>query len=110
MTVHIGIDLSPSGCRVVELAGSTGSDGLTRVASFTSMPTDAPAARAKLRTLSGRPAAVVVWRARSDHRQMTVRSWPYERMRSEVRVRLWDVGLAGPGARIDTSAVHGFSH
>src|SRR5579872_2878660 len=99
MATYLGIDLSPAGCRVIELERPrTARSGLTtRVTSFALLPTNSPAAREKLRTLSGRPAAVVVWHVRSHHRQLMVAADSYERMRSEARAALREVGIGDAG-------------
>jgi hypothetical protein len=73
MATRIGIELSPDACRIVEIDPAPAWErrrGSTRVRSFTVLPPSGPETDAKLRSLRNRRAAVVVWNAASDHRQI----------------------------------------
>ena len=82
----IGIELSPSACRIVEIDGRSAwrvSPAETRVRSCTVLPATGPATQAHFASLRGRTAAVVVWGAESTHRQVMVTDGSYEAMRVE---------------------------
>src|SRR6185369_3385 len=73
MTTRLGIELSPTACRIVEVKAGLAwrrhaSD--TRVRSFAVVPRSGPETRAKLESLRRQHAAVVVWHAPSEHRQV----------------------------------------
>jgi hypothetical protein len=84
---RIGIELSPDACRVVEIDPAPVWErrrGETRVRAFAVLPPSGPETEAKLRSLRNRRAAVVVWNAASDHRQVMVSPGSYESMRAEA--------------------------
>src|ERR1700733_12789572 len=104
MATRIGIELSPTACRIVEIdAGpawrKTAPD--TRVLSFTVLPPSGPETQARLASLRGRRAAVVVWDGSSDHRQVMVTRGSYETMRAEALVALGAAGVSTRGAWAD---------
>jgi hypothetical protein len=111
MTSRLGIELSRVACRIVELEpasrgrawGRASSE--TRVLSFVSLPPDGASTAGKLSLLRGRRASVVVWGARTDHRQFVVSQGSYERMRAEARSRLRDAGLPTDGTLSDIAPV-----
>jgi len=80
MASRLGIELSPAACRIVEVEGGRPwrrSRGEVRVRSFAVLPPLGPELRAKLESLRRRPAAVVVWGGRSEHRQVMVTDGSY---------------------------------
>jgi hypothetical protein len=111
MTSRLGIELSRVACRVVELEpGGRGrpwsrASSETRVLSIVSFPSDGVSTAGKLSLLRGRRASVVVWGARTDHRQIVVNQGSYERMRVEARSRLRDAGLPTDGTLSDIAPV-----
>jgi len=105
METRVGIELSPTACRIVEVDG-----GLpwrrrarrdTRVRSFAVLPPSGPETQARLNALRKRPAAVVVWGGRSEHRQVIVTAGSYEAMRQEALASLSAVGLQTSGMWAD---------
>jgi len=110
MTTRLGIELSPTACRVVEVEAGLAwhrhaSD--TRVRSFAVLPLSAPETRAKLESLRRQPAAVVVWNAPSEHRQVVVNGGSYESMRAEALGALAELGVRTRGVWADiASASH----
>jgi hypothetical protein len=104
MTTRVGIELSPTACRIVEVDGAlpwrrTRSE--TRVRSFAVLPPSGPETRARLNALRRRPAAVVVWGGRSELRQVMVTAGSYESMREEALASLSAVGLPISGMWAD---------
>jgi len=103
---RVGIELSPSACRIIEIEG-----GLpwvrrapeTTVLSFDVLPPAGPETRAKLATLRKRSAAVVVWGVPSDHRQVIVANRSYEAMRREALVALKGAGIETRGVLSDVT-------
>ena len=96
MASRLGIELSPAACRIVEVDGGRPwrrSRGDVRVRSFAVLPPLGPELRAKLESLRRRPAAVVVWGGRSEHRQVMVTDGSYEAMRTEALASLSAAGL-----------------
>jgi hypothetical protein len=87
MATRIGIELSPDACRIAEIDSApvwARRGGETRVRAFAVLPPSGPETEAKLRTLRNRRAAVVIWNAASDHRQVMVAPGSYESMRAEA--------------------------
>jgi len=83
MATRIAIELSPDACRIVEIDPAPAWErrrGSTRVRSFAVLPPSGPETDAKLRSLRNRRAAVVVWNAASDCRQIVVSPGSYESM------------------------------
>ena len=110
MTTHLGIELSPGACRIVEIdAGSVWASrrGATRVRSFAALPPSGAETDAKLATLAGKPAAVIVWNAPSEHRQVVVTGGSYETMRAEALSALAAAGLQTRGVLADVSPAAG---
>ncbi len=112
MAAQVGIELSPAACRIVEVGagppwwrGSRGSRGSreTRVRAFAVLPPSGPETRAKLESLRGRPAAVVVWGGRSEHRQVMVTAGSYESMRAEALASLAAAGVSTTGVWADVA-------
>ena len=96
MATRVGIELSPTACRIVEVEGSLPwrrREGDTRVKSFSVLPPSGPETRARLASLRRRAAAVVVWGGRSEHRQVMVTAGSYESMRAEAMASLAAAGL-----------------
>jgi hypothetical protein len=88
MTSRIGIELSSSACRLIQLERPrSGPRPIeTPLLAFAALPLPSAQAVAALASLRGRTADVVVW-TRSDHRQVAVVDGPYVRMRVEARRR-----------------------
>ena len=106
MTTHLGIELSPGACRIVEIdAGSPWPSrrGATRVRSFAVLPPSGAETDARLASLRGKPAAVIVWSAPSEHRQVVVTGASYETMRAEALASLAASGLQTRGVLADIS-------
>ena len=104
MATRIGIELSPDACRIAEidLAPAWARRGAeTRVRSFAILPPSGPETEAKLRSLRNRRAAVVVWNAASDHRQVMVSPGSYESMRAEAIGALDAAGVETRGVFVD---------
>jgi hypothetical protein len=105
MGTRVGIELSPTACRIVEVDGGlpwrqrTPRD--TRVRSFAVLPPSGPETQARLNALRKRPAAVVVWGGQSEHRQVMVTAGSYESMREEALASLSAVGLQTSGMWAD---------
>ncbi len=81
---HVGIELSPGACRIVEIAGE-GDSGDRSVATYATAPRASSAAIEWLSLLRGRHATVVVWGTTTDHQVVAVAPGSYERMRAEAR-------------------------
>ena len=104
MATRIGIELSPDAYRIAEidLAPAWGGRGReTRVRSFVVLPPSGPETEAKLRSLRHRRAAVVVWNAASDHRQVMVSPGSYESMRAEAIAALDAAGVETRSVWVD---------
>ncbi len=104
MAAQVGIELSPAACRIVEVdAGLPWRRGPreTRVRAFVVLPPSGPETRAKLESLRGRQAAVVVWGGRSEHRQVVVTAGSYEPMRAEALASLAAAGVSTTGVWAD---------
>ena len=104
MATRVGIELSPTACRIVELDGSMPwrrSKGDTRVRSFAVLPPSGPETQARLESLRRRHAAVVVWGGRTEHRQVIVTAGSYESMRAEAMAALSAAGLQTNGVWAD---------
>ena len=104
MGTRVGIELSPTACRIVEVDGGLPwrkrqSD--TRVGSFAVLPPSGPETREKLESLRRRHAAVIVWGGRSEHRQVMVTAGSYESMRAEALASLAAAGLQTSGVWAD---------
>ena len=91
MARHIGIELSPVACRIVEVSGERDSFDMP-VAFYADAPTTSPATIARLSRLRGRHATVVVWGATIDHRVVTVSKGSYEHMHAQARAALRSAG------------------
>lgn len=108
MAARIGIELSPTACRIVEIdAGLSWRKNAheTRVMSFTVLPPSGPDTQAKLESLRGHRAAVVVWDGSSDHRQVMVTRGSYETMRAEALGALEAAGVTTRGVWADIAPV-----
>src|SRR5882762_7995499 len=87
MATRLGIELSPAACRIVEIEGGSAfrrRQRDTRVVSFSVLPPSGPETQAKLASLRERSAAVIVWGATSEHRQVMVTGGSHESMRAEA--------------------------
>ena len=109
MATRLGIELSPTACRLVEIDASARLRPAagTRVRSFAVMPPSGPDTDALLASMKGKSAAVVVWSAASDHRQVIVTDARYETMRSEALQALATAGVPTRGVAADIAAVEG---
>lgn len=96
MTSQIGIELSVAACRIVEVdvprSGAAGR-ALTRVRRYAVLPAAGPETSAAFRALRGRRAAVIVWGAPGDHRQVMVTAGRYDAMRAEATRSLAQAGV-----------------
>jgi hypothetical protein len=103
MSGRLGIELSPSACRIVDVdAPGRGRDARdTRVRSFAVLPPSGEETRTRLAALRRRSAAVVVWNMASEHRQVVVTGGTYEAMRREALAALGAAGLQTRGAAAD---------
>ena len=104
MATHVGIELSPAACRIVEVDGGGPSwrrGGDLRVRSFAVLPPSGADTRAKLKSLRRREASVIVWGGRSEHRQVMVTAGSYESMRAEALESLSSAGLTTGGVWAD---------
>jgi hypothetical protein len=104
MGTRVGIELSPTACRIVEVDDGPfwpRHRGETRVRSFAVLPPSGQELRARLESLRRRRAAVVVWGGRSEHRQVMVTAGSYEAMRAEAIASLTAAGLATTGVWTD---------
>jgi hypothetical protein len=102
MGKRVGIELSPTACRIVEVDDRPfWPRGETRVRSFAVLPPSGPELRGRLESLRRRRAAVVVWGGRSEHRQVMVTAGSYEAMRAEAIASLTAAGLATTGLWVD---------
>src|SRR5260221_3639653 len=110
MTTHLGIELSPGACRIVEIDARPPwkpGRGLARVRSCAVLPASGAYTDAKLAWLGGKPAAVIVWNARSEHRQVVITGGSYEAMRAEALASLASVGLQTRGVLADIAPAGG---
>src|SRR4029077_3512651 len=108
MATRIGIELSPTACRIVEIdAGLPWRKPAheTRVVSFSALPPSGPETQAKLESLRGHRAAVVVWDGSTDHRQVMVTRGSYEAMRAEALEALDAAGVMTQGVWADIAPV-----
>ena len=108
MGTRVGIELSPLACRLIELEGHPGARGevpFTRVRSFAVLPRSGPETDRRLASIGRRPVAVVVWGARSDHRQVVVSKGSYETMRAEAIASVGAAGIETSGAVADIAPV-----
>jgi hypothetical protein len=104
MAVRVGIELSPGVCRIVEVEvarARSGAQASTRIRRFDTFELGTSEFTAALSSLEGRPAAVVVWGAPGDHRQVMVTSGTYDSMRKEASRALTLAGVETRGALID---------
>jgi hypothetical protein len=107
---QVGIELSPDACRIVEIESPPVWKRRrwsvpSRVRSFAVFPPSGAETEAKLASLKNQRAAVVVWNAASDHRQVMVDAGSYESMRAEAIRALDAVGVETRGAWIDIAPV-----
>ena len=101
---RVGIELSPTACRIVEVDRGVSWPGPrrdTRVRSFAVLPPSGPETRARLHSLRNQPAAVVVWGGRAEHRQVVVTAGSYESMRAEAMASLSAVNVQTSGMWAD---------
>src|SRR6185503_20276847 len=110
MTARLGIELSPSACRIVEIDGQPAwarRASQTRVRSFHVIAASSADMRAKLESLRRRTAVVIVWNTPSEHRQVVVTGGSYESMRAEALTALSGTGLATQDGVADIMPVAG---
>src|SRR5689334_17556029 len=90
MSSHIGIEISRTACRIVELERSGGGETDTIVRSYAhSSAADA----SSLAPFRRRQAAVVVWGLHGEHRQAFVRRGSYQRMRRDAVAAMRQAGI-----------------
>ncbi len=88
MPIRLGIELSPTACRIVEIARGrlARQDSFdTRLLSFSVTRRVDSEILAQLEDYRGRRATVVVWAPGADHRPVVVSKAPYGLMRTEAR-------------------------
>lgn len=84
MATHVGIELSPAACRVIEIAGDR--DAIdARVVFYAEVPSTSLSTQGRLSLLRGRHATVVVWAATTAHQVVAVSPGRYERMHADAR-------------------------
>ena len=104
MGTRFGIELSPVACRIVELDGPDVVPGrplATRVRSHSVLPPSGPETEQRFASIGRRPVTVVVWGARSDHRQVVVSKGSYEKMRGEALASARAAGVDPRGTLAD---------
>lgn len=103
MSTRIGIELSPTACRIVviEAPHRRSAGAGTQVRSFSVSPRPGADTRAQLARLRGRQAAVVAWGLRGDHRQAIVGAGPYDATRREAIDSLRYAGIDTRGVLSD---------
>lgn len=109
-STRLGIELSPDACRIVEVETRPVWTRRpwkvpTRVRSFAVLPPAGPETDAKLAAFKHHRAAVIVWSAASDHRQVIVDAGSYESMRAEAIRALDAAGVEMRGAWIDIAPI-----
>src|SRR3984957_15385768 len=108
MSTRLGIEVSPAACRIVDINTSARGDAAeTRVRSFAVLPSSGPEFRAKLASLRGRQASVVVWAEPNEHRQVMVSDGSYEAMRKAAMKSVAAAGVATRGMGADIAPVPG---
>ena len=90
MSSHIGIEISRTACRIVELEQLGGGEGDTIVRSYAHSPAADPLSLAPFRR---RQAAVVVWGLHGEHRQAVVSRGSYQRMRRDGVAAMKQAGI-----------------
>jgi hypothetical protein len=109
MGIRVGIELSPTACRIVELEASgtwLRRPGDTRVRSSAVLPASGSEMQSKLAELRHRRAAVVVWGGRTEHRRVVVTAGSYESMRAEAMAALSATGVSKQGMWADIAIAH----
>ena len=104
MSTHIGIELSPAACRIIEIEGGVPwvrRRPNTQVLSFEILVKGDSSTQATLEKLRKRPVAVVVWGVPTDHRQVIVANGSYEAMRREALETLAGAGIETRGVLAD---------
>jgi hypothetical protein len=108
MSTRLGIEISPAACRIVDIDSSVRGDAAeTRVRSFAVLPSSGPDLRAKLASLRGRQASVVVWAEPNEHRQVMVSDGSYESMRKAAMKSVAAAGVVTRGMWADIAPVPG---
>src|SRR5436190_15524853 len=90
MSSHIGIEISRTACRIVELEQSGGGESDTIVRSYAHSPAADAMSLAPYRR---RQAAVVVWGLHGEHRQALVSRASYRHMRREAVAVMTQAGV-----------------
>jgi hypothetical protein len=90
MASHLGIEISRSACRIVELDRGAEDDVTTIVRSYSQATT---ADAASLAPFSRRHAAIVMWGLHGEHRQAIVTSGTYRHMRREAVAAARQAGI-----------------
>jgi hypothetical protein len=90
MSSHIGIEISRTACRIVELERSGGDESDTIVRSYAHSPAADALSLAPYRR---RHAAVVVWGLHGEHRQALVSRGSYQHMRRDAVAAMKHAGV-----------------
>src|SRR4051794_14672602 len=90
MASHLGIEISRSACRIVELDRGDEDDVATIVRSYSQANA---AEAASLAPFSRRHAAIVMWGLHGEHRQAIVTSGTYRQMRREAVAAARQAGI-----------------
>lgn len=104
MAPRVGIELSPTACRIVVIdpkGTRRAESAVTLVTSFASLPPAGAEATAALESLRGRRVAVILWGVPTDHRQVAVDHGSPDRMRAQARAVLRDTGGLTRGTLAD---------
>lgn len=112
MPTRLGIELSSAACRIVEIDGSLDFNrdhSETRLTGFAMLPPGGTELGARLSSLRGRKATVVVWAPGANHRSVVVADGVYERMRSNARSAVEAAGRSTSNALCDIAPVADFS-
>jgi hypothetical protein len=107
MPVRLGIELSPTACRIVELDSNPQTDpgaAATRIRSYARLPRGGVETRSRLSSLRHLPAAAVVWGLQADHRQVVVERHAFGRMRREAVAAMRNGGVEIRGRVADIFA------
>ena len=108
MATHVGIELSPSACRIVEIVATTNARiPETRVGSWAVTPPGGVEMSVRLASLRRRSVAVVVWGTKCDHRQVMVEPRSYDKMKAEAIRSARQAGVDSDGMLTDIAPVKG---
>jgi hypothetical protein len=106
--IRLGIELSPTACRIVEIERGRRprrNSSETRLRSFSVARRADPEILSQLADYRGRRATVVVWAPGADHRSVVVARAPYGDMRSEARSAVRAAGRSADRMLADIAPV-----